>query len=478
VWILRTRLAAGDWFRNAGPAFKKRAKGLWRTVRTFRLSGLWDSLKKRLKASSPDQIPADRYRLLGGAGVLFVFFVINIFLLKQPDISLPLYDSADRSLVFTQWWEHSLDTGVLEELIREFEEQNPEIHIRLDTRSYTEMLELLAGSGESGEVEEGDILGLDPQWFGNPAITVRLEPFAGYHEKGNASDNSDAGTPSGEWGRPLVSFMMPLFYNIDLLEAAGFDRPPKNQTDFAVFAKTTTNAAAGHYGFALALSPEDPQGLYRDILSWIRASGAVANWEGEPEFNPPGITGVLKFLNELQKNGSLAPGSFTKTGKERIEEFKAGRIAMLIASMADARRLSGAGFNFGITTIPPPVSYTGKPLYALDHWYAGISRNSRYKEEALAFIGFLAKRASLLAGSSGAIPWNSNTGAAYTGEDPLLSKAYDIYHTGETQVEFAEGRNTSLFEKSMTQELRMMFEAGRSPEAAAKALQQRWETEK
>jgi multiple sugar transport system substrate-binding protein len=211
--------------------------------------------------------------------------------------------------------------------------------------------------------------------------------------------------------------------------------------------------------------------LYRDILSWIRASDAAANWDGEPKFNTPGITTALMFLNELQKEGTLAPGSFTKTGKERIEEFRDGRIAMLIASMADARLLRSVGFNCGLTTIPPPASYAGKPLYALDHWYVGISRNSRHKDEALAFIGFLAGRASLLANRAGAIPWNSNTGDTYTGTDPLLSKAYDIYHAGETRAEFTEGRNTSHFEKIRTEELRLMFESGHTPEAAAKALQ-------
>jgi multiple sugar transport system substrate-binding protein len=269
--------------------------------------------------------------------------------------------------------------------------------------------------------------------------------------------------------------MMPLFYNIDLLAAAGFDRPPKNQADFTAFAKAATDAATGHYGFALALSPEDPQGLYRDIFSWIRASGAFANWDEKPAFNTPAIGETLNFLKELQKAGSLAPGSFSKTGKERLEEFREGRIAMIIASMADTRQLRTAGFNCGITTIPPAASYIGKPLYALDHWYAGISRNSRRKDDALIFIGFLAEKASLLADSSGAIPWNSNTGDTYAGADPLLSKAYDIYQAGETQAEFAEGRETSLFEEKMTEELRMMFEAGRTPEATAKALQQHWE---
>jgi multiple sugar transport system substrate-binding protein len=388
-------------------------------------------------------------------------------------MGFPLQGITDKTLVFTQWWEHSLDTGILEGLIDEFEKQNPDIRVTLDTRPYTEIREFLTGTNDSIRGQSADILGLDPRWFGEPAVTERLEALSRYYKKKENPGGfyTDAETPYGEWGRPLVSFMMPLFYNIDLLEAAGFDRPPKNQADFAAFAKALTGA--DRYGFAIALSPEDPQGLYRDILPWMRSSVSFANPDGEGRPGAAEISAVLDFLNGLRKDGSLAPDSFTKTGKDRIGEFMEGRVAMLIASMADARLLRDAGFNCGITTIPLRDAYAGKPLYVLDQWYVGISRNTRYKDEAFLFIGFLAEQASILSEHSGSIPWNSNTGNSYTGEYPLLSKAYDIYYTGETRMEYAEKWKTSLFEKVMTEELRLMFEAGRSPEDTAKNIQRR-----
>jgi multiple sugar transport system substrate-binding protein len=302
-----------------------------------------------------------------------------------------------------------------------------------------------------------------------------LEPLSQYSKNSGSSGGFYAGgeTLYGEWGRPLVSFMMPLFYNIDLLEKAGFDRPPKNHTDFTAYAKA--RSSPDHYGFALALSPEDPQGLYRDILPWIRSFASPAEWDKESRFNAAEISAALKFLNELQKDGSLAPDIFSKTGKDRVEEFMAGRVAMIIASMADARLLCNAGFNCGITAIPLRDAYAGKPLYALDQWYAGISRNSRLKNEAFLFIGFLTDRASALSDQTGAIPWNINAGDSYAGEYPLLSKAYDIYYTGEARAEYAEKWKPSLLEKVMTEELRLMFEAGQTPEDAAKAIQRRLE---
>jgi multiple sugar transport system substrate-binding protein len=464
-------IRAGARLRRAVPTVRDRAIAAGRTFRAIPWNNLGPLIKNRLRKFSREEIPADRYRRFAGAGVLLALFLVNIFLLKQPDMRLSLQGITERTLVFTQWWETSLDTGVLEDLIGEFERQNPDIRVTLDTRSYTEVRGLLTGTDNAADGRTTDILGLDPLWLGKAAVTERLEPLPRYGKKNESSGGfyTVGEIPYEEWGRPLVSFMMPLFYNIDLLEKAGFDRPPKDQAGFAAFAKAVTGP--DRYGFAIALSPEDPQGLYRDILPWIRSSVSSADWDEGP-FSMAEITAALSLLSGLQKDGSLAPGSFTKTGKDRIREFMAGRIAMLIASMADVRLLRNAGFNCGITAIPLRDAYDGKPLYALDQWYAGISRNSRYKDEALLFIDFLAGQTSVLSEHSGAIPWNSTT-HSYAGEYPLLSKVYDIYYTGETRADHAEGWQSSLFEKVMTEELRLMLEGGRSPEDTAKAIQRR-----
>jgi multiple sugar transport system substrate-binding protein len=281
--------------------------------------------------------------------------------------------------------------------------------------------------------------------------------------------------------------MTPLFYNIEILQAAGFDRPPKNQDEFAAFAKAVTDPKADRYGFALGLGEQDPQGVYRDIFPWIWAAGQPMTESGDLKFDTPQAAAALRFLQGLIQEGVIAPGSFTKTGKDRLEEFNAGKIGMMIASIQDVRALASdprsadqrsvdqkSSVPFGITTIPAPASYFGKPVFGLTNWCAGISRTGKHKDEAWAFIAFLSERAPLIAARSGAIHGSSNAVDADQNDDPLSAKAYDIYEAGDALEEFAGFPGEVFLERVVREEVRRLLEENQSPEYTAAVVQKRF----
>ncbi|GHT89842.1 hypothetical protein FACS1894137_19170 [Spirochaetia bacterium] len=146
--------------------------------------------------------------ILLAAGLIFVLAARKISIQKNT------------TLVFTQWWQDEMDAGTLSALSAEFEALNPGITIQLDKRSYAEILNALRSNGNSPL--KSDILGLDPLWFEELIRQDLLEPLDTYDT--TAPDQGYAA-----WGRPLVSFTSHLFYNIELLQSAGFDRPPKNE---------------------------------------------------------------------------------------------------------------------------------------------------------------------------------------------------------------------------------------------------------
>jgi multiple sugar transport system substrate-binding protein len=450
----------------------------------------------------------DRLLFYTGLAVLIIVLPFVLWQFHRGASVLPVLGEKERTLVFVQWWQNEMDTQVLPGLIREFEDQNPGVRVELDTRSYYEVRRILlpddpgtdpvgrSAAGQTDPVSDGektsgvpgesavlpDIIGLDPRWLPVLIAGDLLEPVeTGVPEEGDFPGTAkDAGqnTRSGVKPRaiPLVSCMIPLFYHTGLLQKAGFDRPPKNQTEFTAIARAVTDPVQNRYGFALALNPEDTLGLYRDILPWFCSSGTALQRDGSPAFAVTPVIDTLRFLDTLSREGLLAPDSFSKTGKDRLEDFRAGRLAMLFAPIGEVRTLRAAGVPFDITAIPGSASYIGKPVVGVTGWSIGVLRSSRYKDEAQAFLAFLAGKAGVIASETGMVPISNEPAAGSAIEsDPLYAKVRDIYTAADTTSEFLALPSEAALETILGEELRLMFEGSLSPEETARTVQRRWE---
>jgi multiple sugar transport system substrate-binding protein len=377
------------------------------------------------------------------------------------------------NLVFTQWWEDELEGDVMQTLIREFEAANPRITISLDTRPYGEIQQsFVNGTAADQTTSAPDLLALDPRWLDTLVQNQFLENLDQFREQ----TESPIFPVENAWALPMVVFVEPLFYNIELLQSAGFDRPPKNRSELLAYARAINNPSAGRFGLALSLSPGEPQGIQRNICSWIWASGTAILNDGVPRFNTPAISQTLDFLNQLYRDGSLSPDIFSKTEADKYDEFVQGRIAMMIGSIADIHTLRQRGINFGITTVPAPDTYFGKPGFGLSAWYVGIPQSGGHLEESWAFLSFLAEQSALLAEAAHGIPGNTIGPIDYLDADDLYSKAYNIYTAGEAAEEFTGLSPVDDFEAIIREELQTMFEMNRSGDLTAQTIQNRWET--
>jgi multiple sugar transport system substrate-binding protein len=260
-----------------------------------------------------------------------------------------------------------------------------------------------------------------------------------------------------------------------MLRAAGFNRPPKTRTEFINYAEALTGP--DHLALVLALDPADSRGLYRDIFSWLWASGEKLTGGGELRFVSPPFIETLAFLNTLYQGGRLSPDIFTTGEAAKLDTFVNRRAAMMIGPVRYIEtlrkdRASGGRDRdfFGITTVPVPDSYMGSTVFASEDWYASIPRTSRHKKEAWMWLAFLARRRSFLSeGASGILPGTENR------QDPLYAKAADIYELGEGTYEPLSLEELSAFETIFSEELQALFAKARTPEAAAAEMQRRWD---
>jgi len=274
---------------------------------------------------------------------------------------------------------------------------------------------------------------------------------------------------------PLVSFMDLLFYNIEILSAAGFDRPPRTREDFLNYARTVSggNAAAGA---AISLSPRDKLALSRDIFSWIWASGGNF-WlnENKPSLNA-GMSGDFSFLGSLYDGRVLAPGIFDITGEQRLKEFEQGKIAMMIASsrvIPYLREKMKEG-TFDITAIP---SSAGRYNIGLSSIYIGINAESEYPDNAWSFLVFLAQKAPMFCELFNAVPGviSDIIPGNYAREDPFYSKAWYIFESSNIVKNFSGKPGAEKYENIFFQELQVFLRSSRSPQDTIAVIQRRWD---
>ncbi|MDR2150294.1 MAG: extracellular solute-binding protein [Spirochaetaceae bacterium] len=388
---------------------------------------------------------------------------ILIIRLNEPETPLLAQErwlelNEEAQLIFTQYWRLELEEGVFDWLISEFEKRYPSISIRINDLSYSEMQNSVINETI---FSESDLLAVNPRWLYEAITHEQLEMISKPQEQ-------------EAWTVPVISFMDLLFYRSDLLQAAGFDKPPKTRDEFLRYARGVNQEG---FGIGLALSPENPLGLYTDVFSWIWASGGQLVQNGRLNINSREALEVFEFFNTLDTEDLLLPEMFSQTNEQKIDAFVNGSIAMMIASIstiAVLRSRMTADKSFGVTSIPIADSYVGKPIFGLTNWDIAVSRYSPHKEAARLFIDFLLEQAPVLAVSAHAVPVALVNPQKHH-EDVLYRKAFDIYTSGNAIQEFDLFPRNHELEPLIRDELYTMFEEGHSPEQTVLAIQSKWD---
>jgi len=393
----------------------------------------------------------------GSGNRIDIFIIIGLFIIVITPIIIHLsfrIEAAAKqvNLYLSAQMEELFGKKKIDSLLREFEERNPGIKIRF-------------GSGEA------DILFFDDGEFNALIDTNSLLEL-------NSYTNYDSG--GRQMAIPLVSFMDMLFYNIDILAAAGFGSPPKTRDEFLNYARTVSRGEFNAFGTALSLSFQDKHALSRDIFSWIWAGGgSLFTADGNrPSLNTRAIINDITFIGTLYRDEIIAPGIFDTTGVQRIDQFAQGNVALMIASaraIPYLRQRMGDS-AFGISTVPD-LGGGARSSVNLSALYVGINTKTSYPDEAWRFLEFLAEKSSFLCEELNAIPGvvSDIIPGDYVRDDPFYSKAWDIFESVLIAESFCGRPNAIQYESIFLEELKIFFETGRTAQDTVNAVQRRWD---
>lgn len=382
-------------------------------------------------------------------------------------------------LEMAQWWEPELPEGSFRALIDEFEAANPGVTVELLSGPYASTRDQLFAGAASDTLP--DVMGLDGAWvadFTDQGVLASLTDLmegAGYDDSQLASQIAVDGAT---YMIPVVNFVYPMFTNDDLLAEAGVTAPPSTRTEFMDAATAISGVGDNAAGWVLPLSLETPNGIQNDVMSWVWASGGSMLADGQPDVMNEDVTSAVTFVKELWDAGVVAPGSFTMTEQDKVEEFTNGRAGMMIDSLAHINliRESNPDLNFSISPLPAVDGYEGERGIPYASWGIGVASSTDHPEEAWALVEFLMSEDvnSGLSTIANAFPGNVAAVPDFSDSDPLFETAFEIYQAGYPANEFVGLPVAEQLMRSFDEQFQMTLNGDQGIDDMLANIQESW----
>ena len=383
------------------------------------------------------------------------------------------------TIEFVQWWEPELPAGSFRTIMDSFEAQNPDIKVKLVSGPYSTTHDQIVAGAASGTLS--DVVGLDGAWVNDLAKQGAITEM----DSLMASDKYDPSQIAAiikldkkSYMFPVASFVYPVFVNLDLLKAAGISKAPATRSEFLAAARKLTNPGKNQYGWVLPLALQSPNGVQNDVMSWVWASGKSMLKNGKPDLTNPDVVSALKFIQQMYKEGLIAPGAFAKQEQDKVEEFVNGRVGMMIDTLAHINmiRQRNPNLNFAISALPASDGYKGKRGLPYAAWGIGISNSSKHKAEAWKLVSYLMSPEvnSKIANLAHAFPGSVKAKPDWFSSDALFSQGFQVFQTGNLANEFVGLPVAEDLMRQFDEEIQLMLDGKQTPEKAAAKAQAKW----
>lgn len=210
------------------------------------------------------------------------------------------------------------------------------------------------------------------------------------------------------FGIPKYTDTIGLFYNKDLMEAAGISEPPQTWAEFEAAAEQLADPEAGVYGATFSARGNE-EGTFQ-FLPLIQMSGGDYT-----NVNTEGAREALSMMKRMIDNGwasqdVLSLGQWDSTGT-----FNSGNAAMAISGPWEVdRMLEDAKFEWGVTLLP--VFEVGdERSSALGGYDLGIMSTTEHPEEAFRALEYFASQDDRMFPDFGYLPARSDIELPETG---------------------------------------------------------------
>ena len=292
--------------------------------------------------------------------------------------------SAKTTISWWQFWTDPSIKPVIEEMVQNFEKQNPDINVELTDLTWANGHEKIVIAFASGTGP--DIVELGSDWIAEFAVNGHLAEYNVDDAARKEYQGWEMATFQNKvYAKPWFLGTRVLFGNRDLLTKAGYDETfaPVTFDQFREAVYKVDSLSKKIYGFG-SNAPEKHR-LYKKYLPFFWSFGGQIFSDDKRLCLLASDYGVnsLKYYKELNDScGYVA-------NQRGIEDaFLDGKVGFVISGDWLLKRIENEKLDFNlVSTLIPGEKYPGRSF--LGGEFLAINNNSKHKEAARKFIDFI-----------------------------------------------------------------------------------------
>jgi multiple sugar transport system substrate-binding protein len=229
-------------------------------------------------------------------------------------------EEAQGDVTIWYYWETEGHQEALNHIIEEFNDSQDAITVEAKYVPFADFKKQLSIGASAAELP--DIVILDNPDHASYAAMGIFADLTGRFDVSSYYDGPvNSCTLDGKlYGVPFGSNDLVLFYNEDMLEAAGCEVPTTWDELLEVAKACTTDTVSGFAHCAL----QNEEGTF-NFLPWVWSTGASSY-----EINSEGGIKALTFEKELVDSGAMTKEAINWTQGDTMHQFIAGNLAMMI----------------------------------------------------------------------------------------------------------------------------------------------------
>ncbi len=185
------------------------------------------------------------------------------------------------------------------------------------------------------------------------------------------------------WAIPDLASARAMYYNKDILEAAGVDKVPATWAELKDACQKIKAYDAEVYPWGVDMTTDEGQACFA-YYSWTNG-GDFLDANGTWTLNSPENVEAVEYIVGLVKDGLTNSDPATQTRYDLQELFAAGKVAMMIGPNQITSYVEGKEnpINFGIASIPANEGKSTSSVGVMDRFMVFDNEDTDDKVEAI-----------------------------------------------------------------------------------------------